>query len=124
MGLKTIILMSPQEGSDDDFRENVNVVTEKTGSMGLNEYTALSKSNMAKMMNGFAERGSGSTTINSEPARWFDYTHTMYGVEIDGRVYFLIKNKIAYVITTTAKKGGQDKWQAVFDKAVNSFRFK
>jgi hypothetical protein len=124
MGLKTVILMSPVEGSDDDFRENVNVVTEKTGSMGLKAYTALSKSNMTKMMTIYTERGSGSTTINSEPAQWVDYTHTMYNMEIDGRVYFVIKNKIAYVITTTARKGGQNKWQAEFDKAVNSFRLK
>jgi|GEM_PF-6714381 len=45
-------------------------------------------------------------------------------MEIDGRVYFIIKNKIAYVITTTARKGGQNKWQAEFDKAVNSFLLK
>ncbi len=124
MGLKTVILMSPLEGSDDDFRENINVVTEKSGIMGLKAYTELSKSNMTKMMTNYKERGSGSTTINSEPAQWVDYTHTMYNMEIDGRVYFIIKNKIAYVITTTARKGGQNKWQAEFDKAVNSFLLK
>lgn len=124
MGMQTILLLSPLEDVNDNFRENVNVVTEKVGTMSLEKYVDLSKEGLAQMLNNYSERGSGKTTISGEPAEWIDYSHSMNMYEIDGRAYLMIKDGIAYIITATAMRGMQNKWQSVFEEAINSFRLK
>jgi len=124
MGMQTVFLLSPTEGVDDDFRENINIVTERVGSMDLEKYTELSRKGMIRMLNNFKEENEGSTTISGEPAHWIDYSHSMNLYSFDVRVYLLKKAGVAYIITATARKGSREKWLPLFEKTVSTFRFK
>lgn len=53
MGMKICYLLSPQTDANDQFRENINIVTERTSGMALESYMTLSKTNMKKMLANF-----------------------------------------------------------------------
>lgn len=124
MGLKTILLMSEREGAGDMFQENINVLTEKTGSMSLDEYTDLSEKNITKMLDNFKLISKKDIEIDGVPARSWDYSHTSSGFGIDVNAVFLIKDGIAYIITASVEKGDLDKWRPDIEKAIASFHIK
>jgi hypothetical protein len=121
MGIQTIMLMSPTEGASDRFRENVNVNTEKVGSMSLTDYVTLSEKNMAGVLTAYSKGESGEMMIDGEQGAWFDYKHTYAGTPLDARVYVVIKNNNAYVITATAARNKMSKIDTELEGIIKSF---
>ena len=95
MGMKVIYLLSPQGDENDMFRENINIVTERTGGMSLENYMTLSKTNMKKMLANFNEIEISDKTISDLPGSVMHYQHEYSGTPLDVKDYIVIKNGIA-----------------------------
>ena len=117
------ILRSPQ-GKDDDFRENVNVASESSGSMDLQDYFDANKTSMKSSLPEFLEILHGDKTINNLRFKNLKYSHKYGGTPIDVDAYFIIHKGKGYVITCSAGRGTLSQWQPVFDKIMSSFSFK
>ncbi len=121
MGMRATIIFSPVESISDDFRENVNVITEKTGNKTAEEYLQLSKVNMKNMLTDMKELDYGTKEINGHNANWMRYSHSYMGYPLEVKVYVIIEDKIAYVLTCTCKKGELENWEKQFDDCVATF---
>lgn len=122
-GKRIIFLRSPLEGKGDDFRENVNVLTEKVYGMGMAEYVDRNIESMKSGLTGFSKGRVRDRTINGMEFTSLKYSHSYYGTIIDAEVYFTIIDKTAYVITCSAKGGSIEDWEPEFEEAVGSFHF-
>lgn len=121
MGLSATVIFSPVEGAGDDFRENINIVTEKIGNKTAEEYLSLSRANMKSMLTELKEIDNGTKEINGHTASWMRYSHSYMGYPLEVKVYVLIADEIAYVISCTCKKGEMENWESRFDDCVATF---
>lgn len=119
--IKVTTLISPEEGSNDIFRENVNVVTENAKDLDLAEYEKANRHTMKRQMPAMEIIRDGETVIGNTPARWITYSFNYSGYPLRNTVYFLVKNHIGYTITCSALNNEFDKYQASFKACVNSF---
>ncbi len=122
MGQQITFLISPQEDPSDDFKENVNVVTEKTGSININDYLDKSITTLKNVLNNFVQGNISNLSINGLEFKKMQYSHVYGGVPIDVDVYFTVKEGMGYVITGSAKGGTISKWEPRFEEAVQSFK--
>lgn len=122
MGHHFTVLRSPLE-KNDNFRENVNVASEPSGSMDLQDYFDANMSSM-KSLPEFREISKEDKTINSIKFKNLKYSHNYGGTPIDVDAYFVVHNGKGYVITCSAARGELSQWQPVFDKIMSSFSFK
>jgi hypothetical protein len=120
-GMQIVLLKSEQEGSNDTFMENINVVTEKTKDITVDEYYKLSVNTLTEGMSGFVKTTSNKMTINGLDTYHLVYSHTYTGLPLDAEAYFLVHNGIGYVITCSTEKGKLQKWKTSFDEVVNTF---
>lgn len=120
-GMQIVLLKSEQEGINDIFMENINVVTEKTKNLSVDEYYKLSVNTLTEGMPGFVKTTSNKMTINGLDAYHLVYSHTYTGSPLDAEAYFLVSNGIGYVITCSTEKGKLSKWKTSFDEVVNTF---
>jgi hypothetical protein len=121
MGMRATVIFSPVESPGDDFRENINIVTERTGNKTTEEYLRLSRDNMKNMLTDLKEIDNGTKKINGHTANWIKYSHSYMGYALEVKVYMLIADEIAYVITCTCKKGEMENWETQFDNCVVTF---
>ncbi len=121
---KFTIIKSPQEDKADNFQENINVVTENTKDYDLAGYFLANKKTMESQMQNFKIIAEGNSTIAALPAKWMNYSFTSAPFNLENKVYFVVKNKIAYVITCSAVQGKASKYEKYFDNCINSFSIK
>jgi hypothetical protein len=122
MGMKIIYLVSPQDGAGDNFKENINIVTEKTSGMSLENYLTLSKTNMQKVLTEFKEIEVADQTIDGLPGKAMQYQHDYSGIPLDVKVYAVIKEGVAYLINCTVPRGKLGNWMKPIDEVVESFK--
>jgi hypothetical protein len=116
------LIKSPEE-KNDDFIENVNVVSEKAGGYSLDVYYEKSVEMMKAQLHDFREGQQADKTINGIEFKNLKYSHNYNGRRLDVDVYFAISGQTGYVITCTTSVGNISKWQADFDKIIHSFSF-
>ena len=121
-GQHVVFVRLPRESDADEFMENVNVVTEKVGTMGEDEYFERSVNNMESLP-GFEKGNVFDKKVNGIDLKGMEYKHIYGGVPLDATVYFTIHDGSAYVITCTAHGGDREKYRSKFDEIVGSFRF-
>ncbi|HNU88629.1 MAG TPA: hypothetical protein PKJ94_10075 [Ferruginibacter sp.] len=120
-GVKFTAIISPPDGANDIFRENINVVTENAKDLNLDEYEKANRLTMKGQMTGMNIIKDGETVIGNMPAKWIFYSFDYSGYPLKNTVYFLVKNRIGYTITCSALSSDFDKFQAAFKTSVNSF---
>jgi hypothetical protein len=118
-GIKITFLLSPAKANE--FRSNINVVTESMRDAPPDGYFDQSIAAMNKYMQNFSPGEKGEKVIDGSKAKWMRYTHSQSGFDLEVLVYFITKSGIAYIITCTAPKGQMEHYQAEFDEAVHSF---
>ncbi len=123
-GQQIALLTSPSEDASDIFRENVNVVTENTQGMGMDEYIEASLRALRSGLSGFSEEKISERNINGIEFKTLHYSHNYNGYPIEAEVWFTIKNNMAWLITCSAMQGEFDTWAPKFEIAVRSFHFK
>ena len=120
-GMRTTILRSKQEGSNDNFIENITVVTQKVNDFDAEKYFNANVAEMKAQMPGFEKQTDKAVDINGVKGYNMVYSHSYTGTPIDVDAYFLVKNDIGYVITCSAAKGKLNQWKPAFEGIVNTF---
>ncbi len=122
-GLKIVLVKSASEGAGDIFMENINVVSEKSGDMKLDDYFKANLASLNNGMPGYEKVSDNEVTINGLDARYLRYNHTYTGSSSEAEAYFLVNDGAGYVITCSAEKGKMAKFKPSFDKVINTFKF-
>lgn len=122
VGMTRLIAFAPSDGSEDDFRENVNVMVEGLRTDSLDAYFAESLAAMALSMEAFEEREAGSAEIAGLPARRVVYEHTFEGRRLRVLAYLVFGPERAYFLTATAPASTFGDYVQTFERIVNSFR--
>ncbi len=122
MGQRIVIIKSSREDVSDNFLENVNVVTEKIGNMGMDEYMSKSITNLENGLTGFEQGKTSDRNINGLEFKRLTYSHGYGGTPIDVETYFTLRNGTAYVITCSAKGGTISGWEQEFEEIIRSFK--
>jgi eukaryotic-like serine/threonine-protein kinase len=119
-----VVALSPLEGAQDKFSENVNVLLEALpAGVTLEQYEKAGLENLQKSMKDFKLLGRGAETINKNPSRWILTSYDHQGATIVCLQYFLIKDRNAYVISCTANDTTMSKYKKTFETIVKSFNF-
>ncbi len=122
MGQDATVLASPVE-ENDNFRENINVLTESTKGMDREAYLSKSVSILESQLTELVMLKQSDREINGMNFDYMRYTHKYNGTPIETETYCLVKNGTAYIITCSAWGGTIDsKWAPLFDEAIRSFR--
>jgi len=119
-----VIALSPAEGADDPFRENVNVVVEALPSpMTLDEYFNLSRVNLGKLLTEARQPEIADARIGGEAAKRVVYQTTMGQIGVKGMLYVAVKGNRGYALTCSATPDSFDAYKARFEKIAGTFRF-
>lgn len=119
-----VIALAPLDGSEDIFRENVNIIfTILDTPMTADEYYSLNMKSLEQLLTDFELEESEHVTLDGNPAFKILYTYRMGTVDAKVIQYlFLIDNR-AYVITFTANPESFEDYQQRFEGIVRSFKF-
>lgn len=123
-GAKLTTIKSPSDGPEDNFMENITVVTEDSKGYDLNSYTSTNRKNMNTQLENLNFLSEENLTIGSVAAKAVVYSFSYSGFALKNTAYFLVKDNIGYVITCTAQSKTFDQFQPAFKKCVNSFLIK
>ncbi|MEW6525995.1 MAG: PsbP-related protein [Spirochaetota bacterium] len=119
-----VIALSPEEGSRDDFRENIAITVEEvTDDSTLEKYFELSQKNLKSYSKDYRLMYKNTTWLARKPAMILGFTYTMSGLKLKVLQYYCLNEGKAYVITCTALPHTFDRYEETFLKIVRSFRF-
>ncbi len=121
-GIEVTFISSAPENDNDDFLENVNVVTEDARDYKLDEYFERSIELLERDLPGFFKMAPEDRVVNGLTAKQIKYSCLVDSRPLSMQAVFFVKNKIAYIITCTAKKGESLRWEGFFDDIVSSFK--
>jgi hypothetical protein len=112
------------ENKEDTFAENVNISIQdlSTQPMTLDQYTALSKGQIAAAMGASSILSVKRIAIDGKPADEMIYKMNYQGKSLKVKGVWLIEDKKAYVITYTAEPNKFDKYLSDADKTIKSFK--
>ncbi len=119
-----VIALSPEEGSRDDFRENIAITVEDVADdTTLENYFELSQKNLKNYSKDYRLLYKNNTWLSKKPAMILGFTYTMSGLKLKVLQYYCLNKNKVYVITCTALPHTFDRYEAKFLKIVRSFRF-
>jgi hypothetical protein len=119
-----IIGVSPQEGEEDKYGENVSIMAMTTPKgMSLEDFAAIQITQARELLDGYARRGQSFEVIGGERAARFDYVHTVDELRIVSITFILVRDDIAYAITCSSTLEDYDRYRATELEIANSFRF-
>jgi len=119
-----ICALSPRDGKDDPFSENITVLVETFDEpRTLDEYTERNRQTWLKEAKAFKEHESGQATLDGVQARWIIHSQEVEGMEQKILTYAVVRERRAYLILCNAQPGKFDEYRETFEKAVKSFRF-
>lgn len=117
-----VAALSPFEGPEDDFQENVNIVLEELPpGMTLDEYVSHSIKNLDFFLTDAEIHEKGLFSGGGKKAWWVIYSHRMGKLNLKAMSYTFIVGNTAYIITSTSQPEKFDKYRARFDAASRSF---
>jgi len=120
-------LFSPLSSPDDKFSDNVNLVIQNlTGQpiKSLDQYTKLSENQILTMMTDSKILSSERLNSNGQEFQKITYTAQQGIYKLKFQQYYFIKNELAYVLTFTCVADEFEKYHAIGDKIMDSFRIK
>ena len=125
MGTK-LILMSPMEGLDDNFRENVNLVVQDLSQqkMSLEQFTELSITQIKSLITDANIISSQRFTNNSLQFQKLVYTGKQGVFDLRFEQNYWVINDSAYILTFTSAIDKYEQYKLVGDKIMAGFIFK
>jgi hypothetical protein len=114
------VMISPADSTDDNFRENMNIIYEEVGEMGMDEYYKLSEESL-KNLPDIKKLGLSDTVMNGMNFKILHYTFAADYFDAEVMVYITIVKGKAYVITCSCLQGQMDNWQKTYEKMVATF---
>jgi hypothetical protein len=125
MGMSFILLSRPISGQD-LFRENLNLMIQDLGGQNINldKFVEISEGQIKTMMtNGIITESKRNKAGNSEFQKII-YTGTQGQFNLKFEQYYWIVKGKAFVLTLTCELSQFDKYKAVGEKIMNSFKIK
>jgi len=119
-----VAMISPQNGEEDFFRENVLVTAdEQFADRTLERYVEALNAEVRARYPDTETLESGDTTVAGLPARWLVDKFT--GPKGETRVYrvVLVREQVAYVFHGTAPVWSFDKYRSVFEAMAQSIHW-
>lgn len=120
-----IVFLSPQEGPEDTFRENLNIGLEdlRGASVTLDQYERAATEKLAAIITDFTFLESEETTLGGEPARRISYDGVQGQYALRWVQTFSIHGETTYVLTLVGSADGVEAVRPQVDSATASFRF-
>ncbi|MBP6291160.1 MAG: hypothetical protein KA407_05915 [Spirochaetes bacterium] len=119
-----VVALSPEEGSRDDFRENVAITVEDVSDgETLEKYFVVSQQNLKSYSKDYMLLYKNNTWLSRKPAMILGFTYSMSGLKLKVLQYYCLYKNKAYVITCTALPHTFDRYEEIFLKIVRTFRF-
>ncbi|MFA4891194.1 MAG: PsbP-related protein [Candidatus Gracilibacteria bacterium] len=119
----TVAIMSPLEGAEDIFSDNVTITTEELPMiMSLDDYFKVGVAAAGAMLDNYKASETTKVTINDKEALWFTYAYTMGEQDLESIAYIVIDGTVAYLIGGSSLAADYDKYQETFKKICESFR--
>jgi len=120
---KTVVMLSPMEGEDDPFRENMNViVTELDADISLQDLFNLNVNNAKMMLPSFEAIAVEPLEISGAPAMKLIYSFEIEGTTLKNIVYILLKGRTMYTITFSCLEQRFDEFRPAFETIGSSFQ--
>lgn len=121
----TVIAESPLQGSDDVFKENINVtVTELPGEISLHTLYEMNKDEIMQRLSLFSDFDEGSMRAGLLAGRWFAFNSKVQNVSVRVISAIWVKDKRVYVVTCIALLKDFPAYEPIFKKAMGSLRIK
>jgi eukaryotic-like serine/threonine-protein kinase len=118
-----VLLLSPREGTSDEFQENVNVLVQKVpDKMSLEEYSKLSIEQAPKLITGFRLLDQGSTTLGESPAHRIHYRGEQGAFHLEWEQVWSVLEGQAFIITYTAERDRYQMYRPTAEAMIASFR--
>lgn len=120
-----VYALSPLDGVQDKFQENINIVLENVPQgISNKEYVDLSIDNAKKGLTGFNVVSRKKTTIGGMPAEQMVYEHTYKGTKISAGQAIVIHKSKAYVITLSTMTQTYGVYAPYFEAALKTLKFR
>lgn len=123
----SIIILSPQEDDEDEFRENINVMIQDVSAypdMTLEDYKDLSEKQLANIFKNYSLITSKIETVNGKDRIHFLYTGDQENYTLKFEQYGWMIDGSVYIITLTTEKSTYNIYKETGHKILNSFRVK
>jgi hypothetical protein len=119
-----LIAVSPDEGMEDTFRENFNVLVEiLPREMTIDEYYLKGMPIFKEFAKEFRQIASGVEEIDGAQFRYDVVSHKMGPLRIRVLQYLFVKDKKGYLITFSAADEKYDRYAGMFKEVAKGFRF-
>lgn len=119
-----VFFMSPTEGEEDTFQENINMVSENAPGYSLKEYYDANIAGINQYLIGFEIiKDAVDIKINNHDFKKMVYKHNSQGYDFKVLVFFTVKGGKGYVINCTALNNTFDEYYSDFNKLAESFKF-
>ena len=119
-----LIALSPQDGPDDPFRENVNVTTQDAPEGAtLDAFYDEAFAEIAKNTIGFSEIETRNVRLGGVPAKRLVYEYPFGERAFRVLTYVLLDGDHGYFLTGTALVEQYDDYAGTFEQIAESFRF-
>lgn len=119
-----VSFISPLNGKNDQFSENINVVTENVGSdMTLDDYYKASEANLKKYFTQFKVIKIDSASLGGSPARIVTYNATQGTVKLHTTQIFSLNSGKAYIVTLSNIQSSPTTFFSDMAKIAGSFTF-
>ncbi|MBS1606403.1 MAG: hypothetical protein JST42_27345 [Bacteroidetes bacterium] len=119
-GIRLTAALSPDTAGQ--VRPNVSVTTAPADGASLDTYFDANLRRITGSVARFRMIGKGERSIGGMRSRWVDFTGQMANkVELEQRLYIVVEDRTAYLITCTAANGrwSRDEWR--FNQVLDSF---
>ena len=119
--LKATLLMAPDTSRT--FRANLNVITESMRGTSIDKYFDENVKALSTYMPQYGLVEKGEKEIGGLHSKYLHYYgQSPTGQAMEQVLYVIANNGVAYLITTTSRRGNMAKDQSSFDIALNSFK--
>ena len=118
-----LFLFAPQEGPEDQFSENINLMTEKLPSkaIGLDAYMEASEKQIQQYMKDAKILSSQRVNLNGKEFQNVNYTGTQSSLLLQFQQYYTIHNGKAYILTLTCKKDSYANYKDLGSQIMSTF---
>lgn len=119
----SFILFSPLESSKDQFKENVNMISQNISGQAINlaQITEMSMNQLKKMITNPVILENKKIKAGNHEYQRLIYTGEQGVFHLKWEQYYMIINDNAYVLTLTCEQTKFPVYQAMGEKILNSF---
>ncbi|MFA6915956.1 MAG: hypothetical protein WC222_06130 [Parachlamydiales bacterium] len=120
-----VVGISPLEGPNDTFRENVNVASQiLQAPIKMEDFYTQGKKALSEQLPAFKELGVGDSNVNGLQVHWIEFSQASNNVQANIKQYYILSKdgSRAYIITGAAPPEKFDSFKATMDKIVQSFK--